>query len=96
MSRTDVSSVPWTVPGHIFMCATCAQGDLCVICECVYVPNTRFILMQWNVVFCMSFVVGVVQCAFDARLRAHNHCMVCKCFEVSVLMCEIVIRQRYD
>ena len=53
---------------HFHVRNMCAVRFVCVICECDYDPNRRFILMQWNVVFCMSFVVGVVQCAFDACL----------------------------
>ena len=40
--------------------------------ECDYVPDRRFILVQWNVMFCTSFVVGVLQCAFDACLSGRN------------------------
>ena len=66
-------SVPWTVPGQF----SCGQHVRSTFCVCVtresdYVPDRRFILVQWNVMFCTSFVVGVLQCAFDACLSGRN------------------------
>ena len=58
---------------------------VCVTCECDSVPDRRFILVPWNVVFCKSFVVGVLQCEFDACLSGCNQRSVWKCSVLRVL-----------